>query len=137
MLKADSIGKALPMGARETRDSVMQVYGFLRRIGTRISPMGLGGPITIAAEAGHQADRGFAALLIFLTMLSANLAVINFLPIPILDGGHMVFLLAEAVMRKPVSERVQLGFTYLGLAFILSLMIFVFGLDLGRLFSWI
>ena len=137
VLKADSVGKALPMGARETRDSVMQVYGFLRRIGTRISPMGLGGPITIAAEAGHEAGRGLSELLIFLTMLSANLAVINFLPIPILDGGHMVFLLAEAVMRKPVSERVQLGFTYVGLAFILSLMIFVFGLDLGRLFSWI
>ncbi len=136
-IQAQSVGQALSMGLRETRDSVRQVYGFLRRIGTRISPMGLGGPIAIATEAGHQANRGFSELLIFLTMLSANLAVINFLPIPILDGGHMVFLLAEAVMRRPVSERVQLAFTYMGLALILSLMVFVFGLDLGRLFSWI
>ncbi len=105
-IEANSPGQALAMGVRETRDSVRQVYGFLRRIGTRISPMGLGGPIAIATEAGHQANRGFSELLIFLTMLSANLAVINFLPIPILDGGHMVFLLAEAVMRRPVSERV-------------------------------
>ena len=136
-LKADSLGKAVQMGVRETRDSVMQVYGFLRRIGTRISPLGLGGPVTIATAAGHEAGRGVAELLIFLTMLSANLAVINFLPIPILDGGHMVFLLAEAVLRRPVSERIQLAFTYAGLAFILSLMIFVFGLDISRLFSWI
>ena len=137
VVQADSFGQAVSLGARETVDSVMRVYGFLRRIGTRISPMGLGGPIAIATEAGHQAGRGFSELLIFLTMLSANLAVINFLPIPILDGGHMVFLLAEAVMRRPVSERVQLAFTYMGLALILSLMVFVFGLDLSRLFSWI
>ncbi len=136
-IRSDSLGQSLKMGVRETRDSVGQVYGFLRRIGTRISPMGLGGPITIATEAGHQANRGFSELLIFLTMLSANLAVINFLPIPILDGGHMVFLLAEAVLRRPVSERIQLAFTYVGLAFILSLMVFVFGLDISRLFSWI
>ena len=64
-------------------------------------------------------------------MISVNLAVINFLPIPLLDGGHMVFLLYELIRRKPASERVIVAFTYLGLIFILSLMFFVLALDTG------
>jgi regulator of sigma E protease len=78
-----------------------------------------------------QARLGFGNLLIFLTLLSANLAVINFLPIPVLDGGHMVLLLYEGIRGKPADERVQEILTWIGLIFILSLMIFVFGLDLG------
>ncbi len=64
-------------------------------------------------------------------MLSANLAVINFLPIPLLDGGHMVFLIYEGIRGKPASERIVLAFHYAGFLFILSLMAFVFMLDLG------
>jgi regulator of sigma E protease len=64
-------------------------------------------------------------------MLSANLAVINFLPIPVLDGGHMVFLAYELIRGKPASERVVVAFTYAGLIFILSLMMFVLALDTG------
>jgi regulator of sigma E protease len=64
-------------------------------------------------------------------MLSANLAVLNFLPIPLLDGGHMVFLIYEGIRRKPASERVVIAFTYAGLIFLLTLMLFVLGLDLG------
>jgi regulator of sigma E protease len=73
--------------------------------------------------------------LISLTLLSANLAVINFLPIPLLDGGHMVLLTWEAIRRKPPDERVQLVLTYIGLAFILSLMVWVIGLDFARWFG--
>ena len=68
-------------------------------------------------------------------MLSANLAVINFLPIPILDGGHMVFLILEGVLKRPVNERVVIAFHYAGFLFIISLMIFVLGLDLSRWMS--
>jgi regulator of sigma E protease len=64
-------------------------------------------------------------------MLSANLAVVNFLPIPVLDGGHMVFLVYEWLRGKPPSEGVVAALSYLGLALILTLMMFVFGLDLG------
>ena len=77
------------------------------------------------------ADQGTAKLLLFLTMLSANLAVINFLPIPLLDGGHMVFLLYEGIRGKPADERVQVVLTYLGLILILTLMVWVLGLDFG------
>jgi len=72
-------------------------------------------------------------LLVFLCILSANLAIINFLPIPVLDGGHMVFLAYEGIRGKPPSEGVFLALSYLGLIFILGLMIWVIGLDVGRL----
>ena len=129
--QAHSPREALVMGGQETVEAVFQVYAFLRKIGSQVSPYMLGGPKTIAEAAGIAAYRGIADLLIFLTMLSANLAVINFLPIPLLDGGHMVFLLLEGIFRRPVSEQVVVAFHYLGFVFIISLMLFVLGLDFG------
>jgi regulator of sigma E protease len=129
--QANSLGQALAMGWRETKDAVLQTYAFVRRIGSQISPFILGGPKTIAEAAGSAAYDGISELLIFLTLLSANLAVINFLPIPLLDGGHMVFLILEGTLRRPVSEKVVVAFHYLGFLFIISLMLFVLGLDFG------
>src|SRR5581483_5593568 len=98
---------------------LLQVYRFLRKVfAGQVSPLGLGGPITIAQAAGGAATKGVSTLLLFLTMLSANLAVINFLPIPLLDGGHMAFLAMEGIRGKAVSERIVVGFHYLGFAFI-------------------
>jgi regulator of sigma E protease len=71
----------------------------------------------------------------FLAFLSVNLAVLNFLPIPVLDGGHMVFLLWEAITRRRPSEKVVIGASYIGMAFLLSLMLFVIVLDIGRWFK--
>jgi regulator of sigma E protease len=133
-IRAQSFGQAIVMGVREARDSVGQVYRFLRHLGTQISVRGLGGPFAIAQQAGQEASKGLPELLLFLTMLSANLAVINFLPIPILDGGHMVFLLLEGILKRPVNERVVIAFHYAGFLFIISLMLFVLSLDIGRLF---
>jgi regulator of sigma E protease len=73
----------------------------------------------------------------FLAMLSANLAVLNFLPIPLLDGGHMAFLIIEGVRGKPVSERVVLAFHYAGFVFIIGLMLFVFSLEIQRGLTWL
>jgi regulator of sigma E protease len=130
--EANSFGQAVQFGARETRDNLLLVYRFLQKISQKqISVKLLGGPVEIFRQAGRSAQQGFSDFLLFLTMLSANLAVINFLPIPVLDGGHMVFLLYELIRRKPASERVIVAFTYAGLIFILSLMLFVFSLDLG------
>ncbi len=131
IIKADSFQNALVLGGRETKDSLLMVYSFLRRIGTQVSPFALGGPVTIARAAGGEASEGVARLLLFLTMLSANLAVINFLPIPLLDGGHMVFLILEGILRRPVSEKIVVAFHYVGFMFIISLMLFVLGLDVG------
>ena len=131
--KAEGLGDDLALAARETRESVTQVYGFLGQLGSgRISAKNLGGPITIATMAGASAQAGISELLRFLVMLSANLAVLNFLPIPLLDGGHVVFLMLEWIRGKPVSEKVVLAFHYAGFAFIIGLMIFVFSLDIMR-----
>ncbi len=131
IIRATSFQDALILGGRETKDSLLMVYTFLRRIGTQVSPFALGGPVTIARAAGGEANEGIPRLLLFLTMLSANLAVINFLPIPLLDGGHMVFLILEGILRRPVSEKVVVAFHYLGFVFIISLMLFVLSLDVG------
>lgn len=131
-VKAGSVAGALRRGLRKAGEDLSMVYGFLGKLTSQqISPRLLGGPIEIAKQAGRSASEGFGRLLLFLTMLSANLAVVNFLPIPVLDGGHMVFLLYELIRGKPPSEGVVGVLSYLGLGLILFLMFFVFGLDLG------
>jgi regulator of sigma E protease len=132
---ADNWREALALGFRQTGEDAARVVGFLRKLFSgSISPKNLGGPISIAAVAGSEASQGISRLLMFLTFLSANLAVLNFLPIPALDGGHIVFLLAEGVRGKPVDERMQMALTLAGVACLLGLMIFVFALDIGRFF---
>ena len=137
MQRADSWSEAFSLGLRETKDSVRQTAMTLRMlVSGRVSATNLGGPGTIAAAAVISASEGIPRLLIFLTFLSANLAVLNFLPIPILDGGHMMFLLYEGIRGKPASERVMSLLTYFGLVLILMLMVFVLGLDIWRGITW-
>jgi regulator of sigma E protease len=134
-----SFALALRLGTRETIDSLTVVYRFLAKLGTRqVDATAFGGPFTIFDMAYHFAALGFADFLIFLTIIGANLAVINFLPIPVLDGGHMVFLAYEGITGKPPSEKVHVALTYLGLLFILGLMLWVLGLDMVRYVpSWL
>ena len=131
--KANSFGEAIALGARETWESLTMVVQFLRKVGRQISFKATGGPLSIFAVASASAERGFSDLLIFLAMLSANLAVINSLPIPVLDGGHFLFLLLEGIRGKPVSERLFIAFTYMGFVFLLSLMVVVMWLDVVKL----
>ena len=129
-VRAADWGEALHWGARETKTSALAVYSFLRAVGSgRISAKGVSGPVGVAKQAAYAAQDSFSRFLLFLTMLSANLAVVNFLPIPVLDGGHMVFLTLEAILRRPVSERVVVAFQYFGLLLILALMVFALLLD--------
>jgi regulator of sigma E protease len=100
----------------------------------RLSVKNLGGPIKIAETAYGVADYDFYQFMLFLGMMNINLAVINFLPIPVLDGGHMVFLIYEKLRGKPASEKVRIGATYAGLLLIGSLMLFVIFLDVSRWF---
>ena len=132
LVQAPTVTAALGKGFRKAVADLSLVYGFLGKLWNKqISARLLGGPIEIAKQAGRSASEGFSRLLLFLTMLSANLAVVNFLPIPVLDGGHMVFLVYELLRGKPPSEGVVAVLSYLGLALLLTLMMFVFGLDLG------
>jgi regulator of sigma E protease len=134
--RADSIGEAVLMGLYDTQDIIVRIYQNLSgMLSGRISPKNLGGPITIADTAYRIAGDNFWEFLFFLGMISINLAVINFLPIPVLDGGHMVFLLYEKIRGKPASEQVRSGATIVGLLLLASLMIFVIFLDIERIFK--
>ncbi len=129
---AQSFGEAVSLGAQETWDSLTAVFRMLEKLGTgQVSPKALGGPVAIFRLAGHEASRGTSKLLIFLTLLSANLALLNFLPIPVLDGGHMVFLAYEGITRKPPNESVQAHLTFVGLILLLALLVWVCVLDFG------
>ena len=128
--KAQGLSDAFSLGVRETKEGIMQVIMTLRRIHKLFGS--LGGPGTIAVVATSEASQGIPRLLVFLTLLSANLAVLNILPIPVLDGGHLMFLAYEFVFGKPVNERAAFALTMLGLSFILCLMVFVIGLDVYR-----
>ncbi len=131
MRKAEDFGVAMTMGLTHTRNSIEDIYLTLRNLfGGLLSPKELHGPVSIAKVAYRFAEEGFAALLLFLGFLSINLAVLNFLPIPVLDGGHMVFLIWEAVTRKKPTEKVVVAATYCGMIFVLGLMLFVICLDL-------
>jgi regulator of sigma E protease len=133
--KADSFLGAIGLGLKDTRNRMVQVFQNLRgMIVGRISVENLGGPITIGRVAYYFAGLDFWEFVFFLGLISINLAVINFLPIPVLDGGHMVFLLYEKIRGKPASEGVRVGATYAGLLLLASLMVFVLFLDIKRLF---
>jgi len=132
--KADSIGQAFDFAWYDTRDSLTQVYRFLHALWIgQIPATSVGGVITIADQAGQSASRGFAQLLLFVMMLSCNLAVLNFLPFPVLDGGHMVFLIYEGIFRRPPPERLFIALNVLGLVCLLSLMLFALTMDIFRL----
>jgi len=129
--EAKTVAEQFQLGWNRTVESLTLVYRFLQKLGTQVPVTALGGPETIAKAAFYSASEGTAALLIFLTMLSANLAVVNFLPIPILDGGHMVFLAYEGIFRRPANEKFVVAMHMAGFAFIIGLMLFLIALDRG------
>jgi regulator of sigma E protease len=85
----------------------------------------LGGPIKIAQMAGAQAREGVINLLIFTAVISINLGILNFLPIPVLDGGHLMFFVIEMISRRPVSIKIREIAQQFGIFLLLMLMIFV------------
>lgn len=99
-----------------------------------VSAKTLGGPLMIAEMAGEQAREGVVNLFFFIALISVNLAILNILPIPVLDGGHLVFFAIEAVIRRPVSIRVREIAQQTGVFLLLLLMAFVFYNDITRMF---
>jgi regulator of sigma E protease len=99
-----------------------------------ISAKTLGGPIMIAQLAGQQAKAGIMNLIFFIALLSVNLAIINLLPIPVLDGGHLLFFLIEAVSRRPINVKTREMAQQVGIFVLIVLMIFVFYNDIARVF---
>lgn len=110
----------------------IQVFG--KMMTAAISPDNLGGPIAIAQLAGKTAEMGFVYFLSFLALISVNLGVLNLLPIPILDGGLLVYLGLEKLRGKPLSSKTLEISQMAGLSLIIALMVFAFYNDLSRLF---
>jgi regulator of sigma E protease len=126
---------AVPRGLAETWDKTALTLGLLKKMVTGdVSMKNLSGPITIAKVAGDSARSGWQFFLGVLALLSISLGVLNLLPIPILDGGHILFYSIEAVTGKPVSEHAQVVGTQIGLFLVASLMILALYNDISRLF---
>ncbi|MGB9618431.1 MAG: site-2 protease family protein, partial [Desulfomonilaceae bacterium] len=98
-----------------------------------ISAKALSGPITIVQASGESLKAGLFSFIFLLSYISINLAIINLLPVPILDGGHLLFFLIEAIIRKPVTGRVREVAVHAGLLFIVLLMVLVFYNDITRI----
>ncbi len=114
--------------------TVMTGEMFKRMISNSISAENLGGPIAIAQMAGNTADRGMVYFIMFLAFFSVNLAILNLLPIPVLDGGMLVFLAIEQLRGKALRPEVQVRFQMIGMLLIMALMLFAFYNDIMRLF---
>jgi regulator of sigma E protease len=128
-----SLVQAMGLGINRSVEFIQNILLSLKNILTnRISVESIGGPKMIAEQAFTVANEDWFIFLQFLAIISINLAVVNFLPIPVLDGGHMVFLIYEWIRGKPPSDAVKNIATYIGVAFLLSLMVFVFYLDFTR-----
>ncbi|MBX3464116.1 MAG: RIP metalloprotease RseP [Planctomycetes bacterium] len=133
-VKAGSVGEAVRLGVVCSLDLVKQLYVTLKRLLTGdVAAKNLGGIIRISQVSYHAAQRGTSWFWYFLALLSVNLAFVNLLPVPVLDGGHLLFLLIEKVKGSPVSTRV-LGYSQVvGLVFVLLLVLFVTYNDILRL----
>ncbi|MCA9273597.1 MAG: site-2 protease family protein [Phycisphaerales bacterium] len=134
VLKASGPLDAIAMGLHET-DRVMRTtyLTFIRLFQGSISPKNLNGPVGIVHTGTIVAERGVIWLLFFFALVNINLAVVNFLPIPITDGGHMIFLIWEQITGKPVSVAVQNTATLAGLVLIVAVFLFVTYNDISRL----
>lgn len=131
-----SIGQAFMAGLSQTWAFIyLTVMGLIKIIQRIVPASEIGGPILIAQLTGQQLSAGWINLAHFMGLLSVNLGVLNLLPIPVLDGGHLVFFSVEAILRKPLSMRTKELWQQLGLFILASLMIFVFYNDLMRIFT--
>jgi len=125
--------KAMYLGVIETRDLILQFYVTLNRMATGGIPLGyVMGPVGIFNAGASFADRGNVWLIWFLAMISANLAVVNFLPIPIVDGGLFAFLVLEKIQGRPLSQQTQKVIQMVGLALILGVFLLVTYGDITR-----
>jgi len=124
-------GGALVAAVEETGHIIERTGQFLTRFAVgREDKCQLGGPVKIAGMAGQAAKLGFEWLVQLVALLSVGIGILNLLPIPPLDGGHLVFYAAEAVMRRPLSERVMEALYRTGMFLVLAFMVFVFWNDL-------
>jgi regulator of sigma E protease len=126
---------AIRDGVVETAHMSVSLFIGIAKIidGTTPARQALGGPIMIAQMAGREAHQGFADVALFMVMLSLELGVINLLPVPLLDGGHLLFFIIEAIRGKPLELRHREIAMQVGLFLLVILMVFVILNDISRI----
>ena len=137
ILKGENAGDAIRIGLHKTYYFIFQVYKTMERMffTHSVGVESMSGPLGIIDMGGKIAQAGLVKFLFFLAIISANLAVINFLPLPIVDGGLMVFLIIEKIKGSPVSLRVQVATQVIGLFLIIGMFLFVTYQDALRLWG--
>ena len=135
-IKKFGLFESVSLGMKRTWDiSVLTILSMVKLIQRVIPSNTIGGPIMIFQMAGEQASQGALNFFTFMAVISINLGVLNLLPIPILDGGHILFLGIEAAIRRPLNENAVMIAQRVGLILLLSLMAFAFYNDIVRLFA--
>jgi regulator of sigma E protease len=112
--------------------TMLTAVGLWKLITGQLPASTIGGPIQIAVTAGEQARQGIVSLAFFTAVISVNLALLNLLPVPILDGGHLLFFVIEAVLGRPLSGRKRELAQQVGFVLLLLLMVFAVYNDLAR-----
>jgi regulator of sigma E protease len=132
--RSAGIGEAAIESVRDTYFwAELTVVSLWKLIEGSMSRDNLGGPIRIAQVAGEQFKAGTDYFVFFIAILSVNLAIINFIPVPVLDGGHLLFFAIEAVIRRPLNTRMREVAQQIGIFILVSLMIYVFYNDITQL----
>jgi len=130
------IFEAVRVGFRETGYVSGQILAFLRDLVTgKMSARSLGSIVTIGEASGQAAAEGLPVFIRFMALFSINLAILNLLPIPVLDGGHLVFLGIEAVRGRPLSMKQRIRWSQFGFVFLMGVMVLALGNDILRLFG--
>ncbi|MEW6051430.1 MAG: RIP metalloprotease RseP [Candidatus Zixiibacteriota bacterium] len=126
--------ESIQRGFVTTHVIVWETIKFVKKaISGQVSAKMIGGPLFIAQQSGKEAEKGASSLFFFMALLSVNLAVLNVLPIPILDGGHLLFLLIEKIRGVPLSIRARALAQQVGIIFLFGLIIFVTYNDVLRI----
>ncbi|MBI2158877.1 MAG: RIP metalloprotease RseP [Candidatus Rokubacteria bacterium] len=125
---------AVPYGWVKTWEmTALTAKGLWKVVSRQIDSSNIGGPIQIAAEAGRQAKEGVASLALFTAIISVNLALLNLLPVPMLDGGHLFFFVIEGVLGRPLSLKKREAAQQLGFVLLMLLMVYALYNDLVRI----
>lgn len=115
--------------------SILTLVALYKMVKGEVSPRNLGGPLLIAQMAGQQAREGLTSFFFFIAILSVNLGVLNFLPIPVLDGGHLLFFLFEWILGRPLELRHREKAQQIGVFILVLIMIYAFYNDITRFFE--
>jgi regulator of sigma E protease len=135
-IEKGNAGRSISRAFYQTYDiAKLTLQAFYKMLLGDVSPRNIGGPIMIAQMAGQQAQEGLGSFLAFLAVLSINLGVLNLLPVPVLDGGHLLFFMVEAVIRKPVAIKYREMAQQVGICLLGLLMVYAFYNDIVRFFE--